>query len=166
MDRTTGSLLRTEQTPFAGSHELVCPLPVGCDLPGGAPSEREWTAGGTKAELRIGAGKILRVGGPPPREWSFAIQPVSIGLSPDGGTLLLRPETPVLSCVMLRADAAPQNIDGDSQAGSRGPAFTLRPPIRRQRLLKHTDPDPRDAREFVKFVYESRTNERLFRDLG
>ena len=45
-------------------------------------------------------------------------------------------------------------------------SFTLRPPIRRERLLKHTDPDPRDAREFVKFIYESRRSEPPFRDLG
>jgi hypothetical protein len=40
--------------------------------------------------------------------------------------------------------------------GHCGPAFVLRPPVTRERLLKYADPDPQDAREFVRFIYTLR----------
>jgi len=51
-------------------------------------------------------------------------------------------------------------------AGQHGPALVLRPLVTRERLLKYADRDPEDAREFVRFIYESRRSETPARDLG
>ncbi len=42
----------------------------------------------------------------------------------------------------------------------------LKPPVTRERLLRHVDPDPEDAKDFVRFIYESRRSAKSSRELG